>query len=114
VSDSTASLARKISSAGELQSVVRTMKALAASSIGQYEKSVAALGDYNRAVELGLGLCFRKGALVGPGAARKRGAGREPVGAVVFGSSPTLRSRAWRAWAAHRGSGRSASAFTRG
>ena len=90
MSDSTASLARKISSAGELQSVVRTMKALAASSIGQYEKSVAALGDYNRAVELGLGLCFRKGALVGPGAARKRGAGREPVGAVVFGSDQGL------------------------
>ena len=31
------------------------MKALAASSIGQYEKSVSALGDYYRTVELGLG-----------------------------------------------------------
>ena len=54
MSDTTASLSRKIRSAGDLQSVVRTMKALAASSIGQYEKSVAALADYYRAVELGL------------------------------------------------------------
>ena len=42
MSDTTASLRRKIDSAGDLQSVVRTMKALAASSIGQYEKSVRA------------------------------------------------------------------------
>jgi F0F1-type ATP synthase gamma subunit len=58
MSDTTASLRRKITSAGDLQSVVRTMKALAASSIGQYEKSVRALGDYYRTVELGLGVCF--------------------------------------------------------
>jgi len=48
MSDTTASLRRKIRSAGDLQSVVRTMKALAASSIGQYEKSVRALADYYR------------------------------------------------------------------
>ena len=41
------------------RSVVRTMKALAASSIGQYENSVHALADYYRTVELGLGACFR-------------------------------------------------------
>ena len=60
MSDTTASLRRKIDSAGDLQSVVRTMKALAASSIGQYEKSVRALADYYRTVELGLGACFRE------------------------------------------------------
>ena len=60
MSDTTASLRRKIGSAGDLQSVVRTMKALAASSIGQYEKSVRALADYYRTVELGLGVCFRE------------------------------------------------------
>ena len=59
MSDTTASLRRKIGSAGDLQSVVRTMKAVAASSIGQYEKSVRALADYYRTVELGLGVCFR-------------------------------------------------------
>jgi F-type H+-transporting ATPase subunit alpha len=60
MSDTTASLRRKISSAGDLQSVVRTMKAVAASSIGQYEQSVRALADYYRTVELGLGVCFRE------------------------------------------------------
>ena len=59
MSDTVANLSRKIESAGDLQSVVRTMKALAASNIGQYEKSVHALGDYSRTVELGLGVCFR-------------------------------------------------------
>ncbi len=37
MSDTTADLRRKIAGAGDLQSVVRTMKAVAASSIGQYE-----------------------------------------------------------------------------
>jgi len=45
MSDTTISLRRKIDSAGDLRSVVRTMKALAASNIGQYEKSVRALAD---------------------------------------------------------------------
>jgi len=55
MSETTASLRRKVERAGELQSVVRTMKAMAASSSGQYEKSVRALTDYACAVELGLG-----------------------------------------------------------
>ncbi|MCW3062734.1 MAG: alternate ATPase, subunit gamma [Capsulimonas sp.] len=58
MSDSTASLRRKIDTAGDLQSVVRTMKAVAASSVGQYEKSVLALADYYRTVELGLAACI--------------------------------------------------------
>jgi len=60
MSDTTESLRRKINSAGDLQGVVRTMKTLAASSIGQYEKSVHALADYYHAVELGLGAYFRE------------------------------------------------------
>ena len=59
MSETIASLSRKSTSAGELQSVVRTMKALAAASIGQYEQSVRALVDYDRTVELGLGACLR-------------------------------------------------------
>ena len=90
MSDTTASLSRKISSAGDLQSVVRTMKALAVSSIGQYEKSVRALADYYRTVELGLGACFREcgGASVNAVRTRQTGTGR--VGAVVFGSDQGL------------------------
>jgi len=60
MSDTTASLRCKIGSAGDLRSVVRTMKALAASNIGQYEQSVRALCDYYLSVELGLSICFQK------------------------------------------------------
>lgn len=90
MSDTTASLRRKINSAGELQSVVRTMKALAASSIGQYEKSVRALADYNRTVELGLSIFFRKNAPATQMPDRNGRADEAPVGAVVFGSDQGL------------------------
>ncbi len=90
MSDTTASLTRKISSAGDLQSVVRTMKALAASSIGQYEKSVKALGDYYRTVELGLSACFRESKPVAPSIKRKGQADPGAIGAVVFGSDQGL------------------------
>jgi F-type H+-transporting ATPase subunit gamma len=90
VSDTTANLRRKIASAGDLQSVVRTMKALAASSIGQYEKSVRALADYYRTVELGLSACFRnaeQAAFTEPGRGRAR---TGAISAVVFGSDQGL------------------------
>jgi F-type H+-transporting ATPase subunit gamma len=85
MSETTESLRRKISKAGDLQSVVRTMKALAASNIGQYEKSVSALADYYRTVELGLGLCFREIAPSTVPAERKRKKNAAAIGAVVFG-----------------------------
>ena len=90
MSDTTASLRRKIGSAGDLQSVVRTMKALAASSIGQYEKSVRALGDYYRTVELGLGACFRDGEPAALKVQRTGRANADVIGAVVFGSDQGL------------------------
>ncbi len=90
MSDSPASLRRKIESAQDLQSVVRTMKALAASSIGQYESSVHALGDYWRTVELGLSACFRDSPPAAPVVSRKREHETETIGAVVFGSDQGL------------------------
>ena len=90
MSDTTSSLRRKISSAGDLQSVVRTMKALAASSIGQYEKSVHALGDYYRTVELGLGACFRESEPAALKVERKGHPNASAIGAVVFGSDQGL------------------------
>ncbi len=47
-------LQRQIKSADDLHTVVRTMKALAAVSIRQYEEAVRALDDYYGTVELGL------------------------------------------------------------
>ncbi len=58
MSDSLVDLRRKIDSAAELESVVRTMKAMAASSISQYEKSALSLNDYYRTVQLGLVACL--------------------------------------------------------
>ncbi len=90
MSDSTAVLKRKIRSAGDLGSVVRAMKAMAASSIGQYEKSVRATKDYTRGVELGLGLLLRqqgRGRKFPAWKPRKTGA---PVRAIVFGSDQGL------------------------
>jgi F-type H+-transporting ATPase subunit gamma len=85
-----AGLSRKIASAGDLQSVVRSMKALAASSIGQYESSVRALADYHRAVALGLGACFRaSGPVASPGQLGKQAAAN-PISAIVFGSDQGL------------------------
>lgn len=60
MSDSVASLRHKIGSAEKLESVVRTMKTMAASSIGQYETAVHSLDDYYRTVQLGLAACFRE------------------------------------------------------
>src|SRR6204780_4484155 len=90
MSDSTASLKRKIASAGDLQSVVRTMKALAASSIGQYEKSAQALGDYYHTVELGLGACFRESKPVASIANQNGKNDVGAIGAIVFGSDQGL------------------------
>jgi F-type H+-transporting ATPase subunit gamma len=58
--DTLESLRRKIESTKDLESVVRTMKALAASSIIQYENAVGSLNFYYRTVELGLALSFRR------------------------------------------------------
>lgn len=86
------SLRRKIDGAADLQGVVRAMKALAASSIGQYERAVESLDDYYRTVELGLSVCLRQaGPPVHPRG--KRFEDRAPVGAVVFGSDQGLVGR---------------------
>jgi F-type H+-transporting ATPase subunit gamma len=90
MSESTATLRRKITGAEDLQSVVRTMKAVAASSIGQYQRSELALADYYRTVELGLGACFRDS---GHGQIKpepKKKTAPPTVGAVVFGSDQGL------------------------
>lgn len=63
MSDTLETLRRKIDGAGELDSVVRSMKALAAASIGKYEKAVPSLADYYRRVELGLAACRYTGRL---------------------------------------------------
>lgn len=90
MSDTTASLRRKIDGARDLQSVVRTMKAVAASSIGQYENSVRALADYYNTVKLGLGMCLRKSGPSSLITERKKQKVAGTIGAVIFGSDQGL------------------------
>ena len=54
------SLKRRIRSAEDLHSVVKTMKALAAVSIRQYEKAVESLAEYNRTVEMGFEIILKQ------------------------------------------------------
>jgi len=89
MSDTLETLRRKIDGATELDSVVGTMKALAAASIVQYERAVHSLDDYYRTVELGLvaWLHHTRTAIYAEGGTRKNiGA----TGAVVFGSDQGL------------------------
>ncbi|HNY72798.1 MAG TPA: F0F1 ATP synthase subunit gamma [Syntrophales bacterium] len=79
-------LKRKIQSADDLLSVVKTMKALAAVSIRQYQRAVESLSDYNRTVEMGLQIVLKQS--VG---AFKVGVGSSPrLGAIVFGTDQGL------------------------
>lgn len=54
-------LKKKIRTASELNSVVKTMKVLAAVNMKQYEKAVDSLRDYFRTVEMGLQVVLQKG-----------------------------------------------------
>ena len=90
MSDTLASLRRKLNGAEQLSSVVRAMKAVAASSIGQYEQAVEALGQYQRSVELGLSLCLRDEPAVAVAPAAARGLA---AGALIFGSDQGLVGR---------------------
>jgi F-type H+-transporting ATPase subunit gamma len=88
MSDTLQSLRRKIDGAGQVASVVSAMKAVAASSIAQYDNAVAALTDYHRTIDLGLSVCFRHDALIED---RKPEAGaNEETGVIVFGSDQGL------------------------
>jgi F-type H+-transporting ATPase subunit gamma len=90
VSDTLIGLHRKRAGARDLQSVVRTMKAIAASSVGQYENSVAALTDYSHTVELGLAVCLRESEPLPANNKGQRYADTENIGAVIFGSDQGL------------------------
>src|ERR1700739_1577104 len=95
MSNTLASLRRKINGTEQLGSVVRAMKAVAAASIGQYEGAVDALGDYQRSVELALSLCLRglqTGATSAPAFASATSRHR-PIGALIFGSDQGLVGR---------------------
>lgn len=77
------SLRRRIKNAKDLHSIVKTMKALAAVSIRQYDRAVEALAEYNRTTELGLYVVFSGQT---PEISPEVGAHTGRVAAIVFGS----------------------------
>lgn len=83
-------LQRDMDTATDLQSIVRTMKVLAAVSIRQYERALAALTDYRRTVDLGLQVVLQQQAAASLVAPSKPSA---EIGAVIFGSDHGLCGR---------------------
>ena len=80
-------LKRQISSAEDLQSVVKTMKAIAAVNIRQYEDAVESLREYRRTLELGMQIVMRRR----PEDVRlDRGAAGGRRGVIAFGSEQGL------------------------
>jgi len=81
---------KSIGTADDLQSVVKTMKGVAAANIRQFERAVESLADYARTVELGLQVLL---------AAQPERVAAAPqdeagtLGAVIFGSDQGLCGR---------------------
>lgn len=80
-------LKSKIESARELQSLVKTMKALAAASIREYGQAEESLIEYNRTIEMGLQIIMRNSSreieIVMPTQTNR-------LGAIIFGSDQGL------------------------
>ncbi|SEM10669.1 F-type H+-transporting ATPase subunit gamma [Syntrophus gentianae] len=80
-------LKRKISTAQDLQSVVRTMKSLAAVSIRQYQKAVESLNEYKKTLEMGLQIVLKDRSIDLPFPEPKP---PNHLGAIIFGSDQGL------------------------
>lgn len=89
MSETLITINRKITGARRLESVVKTMKILAASNIGQYETAVRSLVDYYRNIKLGLYVCLNDAAKI-ISEVKKEKLDIAPIGAVVFGSDQGL------------------------
>jgi len=83
-------LRRRIDSTTQLQSVVKTMKALAAVSIRQFERAAASLEQYHRTIEWGLHVALHSSAVL-PSRDLKQTRKRTLV--VVFGTDLGMSGR---------------------
>ncbi len=89
MNDTLENLRHKIEGAQKLGAVVRTMKALSAASINQYERAVLSLDNYYRTVQLGLFACFRQMQEL-PFLMQKQQEKPAVIGAIVFGAGQGL------------------------
>lgn len=78
---------KKIQVTGDLHSIVKTMKTLAAVSIRQYENTVASITEYHRTVEMGLQIVLRNVPQV---LRTQKSAHDHHVGIIIFGSDQGL------------------------
>jgi len=95
MSDSMLALQRKMDSASDLRSVVRTMKSMAASSISQYEQAIISLEDYYRTIELGLIAALREKQCINLAIKDSErwtipASAKSPIGVIIFGSDQGL------------------------
>ena len=82
-------LKRSIETVQDIQSIVRTMKALAAVSIYPYERAIESMHNYSRTIELGLQVLLADRAV----AVEETAPQQSDVGIVVFGSDRGLCGR---------------------
>jgi F-type H+-transporting ATPase subunit gamma len=96
MSGSMVNLQRKMNTANDLKSVVRTMKAIAAASISEYERSVLSLDDYYRTIKLALSATFVGTQTLGfqpailPFNTQPDHKKTNTIGAIIFGSDQGL------------------------
>jgi len=92
--DTLEDLRKKLSGAKDIKSVVRAMKAMAASNIAQYEAAVTSLGDYYHTVSLGI-VVYLMQEKIDESTENKIAPthGEKPVCAIVFGSDQGLVGR---------------------
>lgn len=86
MSEGAAAIQRTLAKGRDLAEVVRTMKAMAASNIGQYENAVRTLNDYDRTVQLSLVASYRQ-SQAGPTANVGKSTA---IGVLVFGTDQGL------------------------
>lgn len=77
------SLRRQMNSARDLQSIVKSMKALSAATIWQFEQAVTSLNEYRRTVEMGLQIVLSTRPADIQIAQPEL---QKPLGAIIFGS----------------------------
>ncbi|MCF7979814.1 MAG: F0F1 ATP synthase subunit gamma [Chromatiaceae bacterium] len=88
--ESPQALQQRIQSLGDLQQIVRTMKALSAVSIRQYERAADTLADSEQCIQLGLQVALRDGLQALPDRSAN-GSGAAAV--IVFGTDHGLCGR---------------------
>lgn len=88
--ESPQALQQRIQSLGDLQQIVRTMKALSAVSIRQYERAADTLADSEHCIQLGLQVALRDGLQALPD---RSTSGTGAAAVIVFGTDHGLCGR---------------------